>query len=295
MAGLIDLEGNIVLKEKRLLTVKPTKNYLTKNIVEMIDSLLDQKNIDIECAGVAVPGLADKDNGVLVYAPFSGIRDYKIGDILTKKLKIPVFIENDANACAHAEMMYGACRGIDDFIWITVSNGVGGALVLDGEVYEGPNGGAGEIGHINVVKDGYRCGCGNRGCLEAHTAGPAIVRRYKEKSHDDSTEITAKEIAELAKGGDMLALDIYKKTGFYLGKAISYAINLLNPDKIILGGGISMDIDLFLLEIKEVVTNTTFRDSNKNLCIEKTALSYDAALKGAAAIANLRIGGHQDE
>ena len=132
VAGLIDLEGNIVLKEKRLLTVKPTKNYLTKNIVEMIDSLLDQKNIDIDCVGVAVPGLADKDNGVLVYAPFSGIRDYKIGDILTEKLKIPVFIENDANAGAHAEKMYGACRGTSDFIWITVSNGVGGALVIDG-------------------------------------------------------------------------------------------------------------------------------------------------------------------
>jgi len=295
MAGLIDFEGNIVLKEKRLLTVKPTKNYLTTNIIEMIDSLFDQKNIDIECAGVAVPGLADKDNGVLVYAPFSGIRDYKIGDILAKKLKIPVFIENDANACAHAEMMYGSCRGVDDFIWITVSNGIGGAIVLDGKVYEGPNGGAGEIGHINVVKDGYRCGCGNRGCLEAHAAGPAIVRRYREESHDASMEITAKKIAELAKGGDMFALDIYKKTGFYLGKAISYIINLLNPDKIILGGGISMDIDLFLPEIKDVVKNTTFRDSNENLCIEKTALSHDAALKGAATIAKLRIGGHQDE
>ncbi len=261
----------------------------------MIDSLLDQKNIDIECVGIAVPGLADKDDGVLIYAPFSGIRDFKIGDILTKKLKIPVFIENDANACAHAEMMYGACKGIDDFMWITVSNGIGGALVLDGEVYEGSNGGAGEIGHIKVVKDGYRCGCGNRGCLEAHAAGPAIVRRYMEKSHDDSIEITAKEIAELAKCGDTLALDIYKETGFYLGKAISYAVNLLNPDKIILGGGISMDIDLFLPEIKEVIKNATFRDSNKNLRIEKTALSYDSALIGAAAIAKLRIGGHQDE
>lgn len=292
MAGLIDFEGNIVLKEKRLIKVKPTKNYLTKNIIEMIDSLLDQKNIDIECAGVAVPGLADKDNGVLVYAPFSGVKDFKIGDILTKKLKVPVFIENDANACAYAEMMYGACREIDDFIWITVSNGIGGALVLNREVYEGPNRGAGEIGHMNVVKDGYRCGCGNKGCLEAHAAGPAIVRKYMEKSHNYPEGITAKEIAELAKSGDILALDIYKETGFYLGKAISYAVNLLNPDKIILGGGISMDIDLFLLEIKGMVKNTTFRDSNKNLCIEKTALSYDAALIGAAAVANLRIGGN---
>lgn len=192
-------------------------------------------------------------------------------------------------------MMYGACKGINDFIWITVSNRVGRALVLNGKIYEGVYGGAGEIGHINVVKDGYRCGCGNKGCLEAYAAGPAIIRRYREKSQNNSEEITAKEIAKSAKRGDKLCSDIYKETGLYLGKTISHVVNLLNPVKVILGGGISMDIDLFLPEINKVVEKMVFSDSNKKLSIEKTALSYDAALIGAATVAKLRMGVIRDE
>ncbi len=158
MGGIIDFDGNILSKKKLLLDGPVTKDYLSENIENIIDDLLSSSNINIECVGVAVPGPADTEKGTLVYAPYSGIRNYMIGKILRKKLKIPVFIENDANACAYAEMIYGVCRGVADFIWITVSNGVGGALVLNGEVYEGPYGGAGEIGHINVVKGGHRCG-----------------------------------------------------------------------------------------------------------------------------------------
>ncbi len=290
LGGIIDFDGNILFKKKLLLEDPVTKDYLSENIENIIDDLLSSSNINIECVGVVVPGPADTEKGILVYAPYSGIRNYMIGKILRKKLKIPVFIENDANACAYAEMIYVVCRGVDDFIWITVSNGVGGALVLNGEVYEGPYGGAGEIGHINVVKGGHRCGCGKRGCLEVNAAGPAIVRRYRKKTHNGSSGITAKTIAGSAKNGDKVAQDIYKKTGFYLGKAISYAVNLLNPVKVVLGGGISMDIDLFLPEIKRVVGEMVPGDYNKNLSIEKTGLSYEAALIGAATIAKIRLG-----
>lgn len=291
LMGIIDYEGNILFKRKVFLEEPVTKDYLGENIEIMIEDLLDNSNTDIDCVGVAVPGLADTDRGILVYAPYSGIRNFKIGEILRKKLKIPVFIENDANACALGEMMYGVCRKVDNFIWVTISNGVGGAIVLNGDIYEGISGGAGEIGHINVVNSGYRCGCGNKGCLEVHAAGPAIVRRYKQKTRNDSPGITAKMIAEYARQGDKAARDIYIETGYYLGKAISYAVNLLNPVKIVLGGGISMEIDLFLPEIKRVVHKLALRDSIKNLSIEKTGLSYEAALIGAATIAKLRSGG----
>ncbi len=245
----------------------------------------------IECIGVAVPGLADKKNGILVYAPFSGIRNFPIRKILENKLKVPIYIENDANACAIGEMLYGSCQGIDDFIWITVSNGVGGAIVLGKEIYQGWQGAAGEIGHIVVAENGYKCGCGNKGCLEVCAAGPAIVRRYMKNSGDKIKKLSAKKIAEFAKKGDGHALYAYRQTGHYLGKAISYAVNLLNPTKIILGGGISMDIGLILPEIKRVVKNMVFRESGKNLVIEKTGLSYEAALIGAAAVAKIRNGG----
>ncbi len=293
MVGIIDYNGRIILKSKTLLKKPPIKKeYLIKNIFDIIKKILNKDSFDISCIGVSVPGLADTEKGILVYAPYSGVKDFAIASILTERLNIPVFVENDANACAYGEMVYGACREIKDFIWITVSNGIGSALVLDGKVYEGRYGGAGEIGHINVVQNGTKCGCGNKGCLEVYAAGPAIVRRYKEKSHNYSPDITAKSIAEAARAGDKLSLYIYKKTGFYLGKAISYAVNILNPVKVIIGGGVSMSIDLFLPEIKTVVNRMIFRHPNKDLSIEKTALSYEAALIGAAAIAKKRIGGN---
>ncbi|MHB1376106.1 MAG: ROK family protein [Candidatus Humimicrobiaceae bacterium] len=291
MAGIIDyFNGNIILKELIPLKTTITEDYLVENILFMIERLINQcSNIDIACIGVSVPGTADSQNGVLIYACYSGIRNFEIGKILKEKFHIPVFVENDVNSCAYGEKIFGACKGIDDFLWITVSNGVGGALVLNGHIHYGRFKGAGEIGHINVAEDGYLCSCGNKGCLEAYASGPGIVRRYREKSQNYFAEKTAKIIAEDAHRGDELALEIYRETGYFLGKAISYAVNIVNPQKVILGGGVAIDIDLFLPEIKKIVDKMVFKDPNKNLSIEKTALSYEAALIGAAAIAKLRF------
>lgn len=291
MAGIVDYDGNILAKEKLFLKLKITKEYLVEEIFTTIKNLLTQvKDIHIECAAIAVPGLADSENGILIYAPYSGIRDFEIGKLLAERLLVPVFVENDANACAYGEMIFGACRGVKNFLWITVSNGVGGAIVINGQIYDGASKGAGEIGHINVMEDGYICGCGNKGCLEVYASGPAIVRRYLEKDKNSNVKVTAKTIAEAAIKGEVSAKDIYKETGYFLGKAISYAVNLLNPEKVILGGGVSMDLELFLPEIHRVIGKMVFKDANKNLIIEKTALSYDAALIGAAAVAKIKTG-----
>jgi glucokinase-like ROK family protein len=291
MAGIMDYcNGSIILKESIPLKAAITEDYLIENILFITEGLIKRcSNIDISCIGVSVPGTADSENGVLIYACYSGIRNFEIGRILKEKYNIPVFIENDVNSCAYGEKIFGVCREVDDFLWVTVSNGVGGALVLNGHIYEGRFKGAGEVGHINVVEDGYMCGCGNKGCLEAYASGPGIVRRYREKSRDYLTEKTARIIAEDAYKGDKLALEIYRETGYFLGKAISYAVNIINPQKVILGGGVSMDIELFLPEIKKIVDKMAFKDPNKNLIIEKTGLSYEAALIGAAAIAKSRF------
>ena len=291
MAGLVDLNGKVIIKEKRNIETKATSELLTQNIIEMTDDLLKTKDVEIIYAGAAVPGLTDNKEGVLLYAPFSGIRDYKIGDLLKKKLGVEVFVENDANACAYGEMVFGTCKGIDDFIWITLSNGIGGALVLNGMIYKGCRGGAGEIGHIRVEQDGYECGCGNIGCLEAQAAGPGIVRRFNEKTGEPDKGLTARDIAELAYKGDMAAIEIYRETGLYLGKAISYAVNLINPAKIVIGGGIAQSSGLFMPWVKDYVRTSIIADPNVDMIIEETALGYDASLIGAAAVAKLGIGG----
>jgi glucokinase len=291
MAGLVDLNGKVIIKEKRNIETKATSELLTQNIIEMTDILLKTKDVEIIYAGAAVPGLTDNKEGVLLYAPFSGIRDYKIGDLLKKKFGIEVFVENDANACAYGEMVFGTCKGIDDFIWITLSNGIGGAVVLNGMIYKGNHGGAGEIGHIRVEQNGYECGCGNNGCLEAQAAGPRIVRRFNEKTGEPDKGLTARDIAELAYKGDAAAIEVYRETGLYVGKAISYAVNLINPAKIVIGGGIAQSSGLFMPWVKDYVRTAIIGDPNVDLIIEETALGYDASLIGAAAVAKLGIGG----
>ncbi len=182
------------------------------------------------------------------------------------------------------EKMFGLCKGVSHFLWVTVSNGIGGGLVLNGEIYEGAFGCSGEIGHVVVEEsNGRLCPCGKYGCLEAQVSGSAIAAVYNELTGECG--MTAKDIASLAKAGNPVAIEVYQKAGFYLGKGIAAFVNAINPEKVILGGGVAMDSELFMPILRETVKKYMFEKANPRLVIEKTALGYDAALIGAAAIA----------
>ena len=292
---IIDSEtqsGDILLellhKSHRPLVPSTTTDDLMKWIDLVVDEVFDAANLEksaIEAIGVTIPGLAEPVSGIWVYACFSGIRNFPIARIIAEKYGKPVFIENDVNACALAEKYFGGCRETENFLWVTVSNGVGGGLVLRGDVFSGSFGNAGEIGHFCVEEDereAIRCGCGNLGCLEAQAAGPGIAKRYKKMTGKDAT---AETIAGYAKQGDADALTIYAKTGNYLGKALAASINLINPGKVILGGGVSQSFELFAPAIRETVQRQIFRDANQNVIIEPTQLGTDAAIAGAVALA----------
>ncbi|MDR2754505.1 MAG: ROK family protein [Planctomycetaceae bacterium] len=266
------------------------------------DAVAELGNISFERVGITIPGLADSCNGIWVYACFSGIRDFPIVQILSERYgNKPIAIENDVNACALAEKKYGKCRELNDFLWITVSNGIGGGLILNGEVYSGHFGGAAEIGHFVVMDsvDGcqppIRCGCGHFGCLEAEAAGPGIAKRYAWKLQEQhqsnptrSTPIlsayTAHKVAELARNGDSLALSVMETTGTLLGKAASYAVNLLNLEAVIFGGGVIQSFDLLLPSLEKSFRTRLFRSANPSVKLEQTGLGYHAGLAGAAAI-----------
>jgi glucokinase len=240
-----------------------------------------------ERIGITIPGLANPATGTWIYACFSGIRNLPIGSILSEKYGgKPVFLDNDVNACALAERQFGICKNTKDFLWITVSNGIGGGLVLNGEIYRGHFGNAGEIGHFNVVEDnGFRCGCGKNGCLEAEAAGPGIARRYAALLNKESSEITAQQSAERARAGDPTAQAVFDITGRLIGKAASYAVNLLNLEKVVLGGGVSRSFDLLLPSMETTFREKVFRDANPNPILEQTGLGLDAGLAGAVALA----------
>jgi glucokinase len=292
MVGIINSEGEILYKEKEFLKNPLTKYDVLGTVLRLSNSAINKYGRNnIRCAGVTIPGLTDAENGIWVYSSFSGIKDFYIAKALTDELRMPVYIENDVNACALGEMKFGSCANVKNFLWITMSNGIGGCVVIDGRIHEGAYKNAGEIGHINVVENGYPCKCGNRGCVEAYAAGPAILRRYCEKMSEsmENTNLNAKSIAAIAKSGDRIAKKVYEQTGYYLGKAIAAAVNTINPQKVILGGGVAMDMELFYPQMKNAVDEMVFRDANKELAIEKTALSYEAALIGAVTVAMNRM------
>jgi glucokinase len=274
-----------------------------EKLLTLIDeAVAELGDITFERVGVTIPGLADSRNGIWVYACFSGIRDFPIAQILSNRYGgKPIAIENDVNACALAEKKFGKCREINDFLWITVSNGIGGGLVLNGEVYSGHFGASAEIGHFGVVdhRDGcqppIQCGCGHFGCLEAEAAGPGIAKRYawklqERKKLNPLTPVpilppyTAQKIAELARNGDDLALSVMETTGTLLGKAASYAVNLLNLEAVIFGGGVTQSFDLLLPSLEKSFRSRLFQSANPSVRLEQTGLGYLAGLAGAAAI-----------
>lgn len=286
--GLVDIQGNIIEVRRfvwGVLTAESVLNEIIKSAKELLNRHKDINPISI---GVTIPGLANPITGLWVEANFSGIRDINIGSILHQAFGIPVYIDNDAQACALAEKILGRCKDIKDFVYMTVSNGVGGGIFVNNMLYYGSSGHAGEVGHMVVEENGRQCNCGSRGCLEMYAAGPAIVVNYMQlggnERLDDGTA-DAKYIAELAKKGHEIARKTFEIEGYYLGKVIGTLCNALNPQKVIIGGGVSLSFSLFEKTMWETASGFMYKGANQNLEIQPSEFGQDGGLLGATAIA----------
>ena len=282
LCGLVTPEGKVLDTEKHTLSPTLTIEELEQLLTAGLHTLTARNPgaVPTVC-GMTIPGLADPRQGLWVYACFSGIENYPIAERMGKKLGLPVLIENDVNACAVAEQVFGGCKDCGNYLWVTVSNGIGGGLVLNGSLYDGAFGGAGEFGHVVVEPHGALCPCGHRGCMEAMAAGPAIARRYKEAT---GAELSAAEIAQKARQGEKQALEIMEKTGEYIGRGLGKAASLLNLERYVLGGGVMQSFDLLAPSIQAAFEEEAFARPNQKAAICPTALSYEAGLLGAAAI-----------
>lgn len=279
VAAVVDAAGVVSGRVQRPLAVSQDQ----AGVMAAVKSLAHEAaGVGVDAIGVTIPGLADPEAGLWVYSPFSGIRDVPVKRLLEDEFRLPVGIENDVNACARAEMRFGLCADGQSFIWLTVSNGIGGCVVVDGRVMTGADNCAGEIGHVIVVEDGVLCGCGHHGCAEVYGAGPAIARRWREAG--GAPGLDAKAIAELARRGDATARRVFGDTGYFIGKALAPAVSLLNPHKVVLGGGVSLSFDLFQEQLWAALGALAFPAALEHLTVEPTALGYDAGLLGAAAI-----------
>ena len=253
---------------------------------------------DVEGIGVNLNGMVDAATGVLLQAPFSGWYNVDVKGCFARMFGTEkIYPENDVNSCAVGELIFGnAC---DNFLWVTISTGIGGAIIVDRKLLHGYNSCAGEIGHVKVEFDHpVQCCCGQWGCAEAHGSGTAITRMFSEKVKKNrelseilaarNLPVDAKSCSIIAAEGNRIAIEVNHTAGKYIGRALSYAANLLNPHKIYIGGGVSNSLEQLLPAIREEFSRATIKQC-ADVEIVKTALNYDAALIGAAALSFSKI------
>ena len=199
--------------------------------------------------GVGCPGAVDSSKGTLPRSPnLPGWNNLPLAKILSKATGLPVRLGNDANVAALGESFFGAGKHSRNFIYITVSTGIGGGILIEGRLYEGSGFVAGEVGHMSIVPEGRKCNCGQRGCLEAYASGTAIGKFMKEHMTRSNTKIWkfltgnkkigARQVGMAAREGDKLSIESYHQAGYYLGIGIANLLNILNPEKVVIGGGV---------------------------------------------------------
>ena len=287
IVGLIDRAGKLIASRKGAWRAL-TPGAVLDALLEEARALLGETGARPVAVGITIPGLADPARGLWVEASFSGIRDFAICEVVSAALELPAYCDNDAQAYALAELIFGCCRDVKDFLYVNVSNGIGGSIVSGGRLLYGARGNAGEFGHCVVEPGGRRCKCGSRGCLEVYAAGPALARNYAEAGGapgPDGGIADAKLIAERARAGEETAREVFRVQGRRIGGVIAKAVNLLNPEKVVIGGGVSLAFDLFGPSLKATVEAQIYKSANPDVRILPTPLGYMAGLYGAAAIA----------
>jgi predicted NBD/HSP70 family sugar kinase len=288
MIGLISKTGDIIYKERYLWREISTEGVTYEILTAMEDIIRRFPKYAIEAVGMTIPGLADPNAGTWVSSSFLGIYNLPIAEIVHDKFGFPVFIDNDCRACALAEKWVGTCTNCNDFLYITLSNGVGGALVLNGDLYYGAFGNAGEVGQCVVVEDGRLSENGSRGILEMYAATRGVIKNYLEANGEETINgepPNGESISRLAADGDAAALRAFELEGYYLGKVIADACNLLDLQNVIIGGGLSLAFEYYQKTLEETVKKNTFPRKTSNIVITPTILGYDGALIGAAALA----------
>jgi glucokinase len=294
-AAVVDQDGKILLRTKQN---TPQANDPDEIVRALVNAVREGEKLgianEITAVSVVVPGTVDVEKGMVVRAPnVPSLNGFQLTDALSSELNRSALIENDANAAAVGEMWLGAGRGKRTIVCVTLGTGVGGGIVLDGKLWRGVDGAAAEIGHMCVDPfGGVACGCGSRGCLEVYASATAIVRmtreakpRYPESVLDEKEELTSQIIFDAGVAGDELALEVFRRMGVYLGIGLANLINILNPEMIVIGGGLANGWQLFEKNMRQQVAERAFPLLAARVQIVRAACGDDAGLLGAARLA----------
>lgn len=295
--GLVDADGHLLFSHKSLIHVSKEPEKVIADIVAGVDVCLTKTGQKVEALGVGVAAQLDFA-GVVVASPNLGWRNFPLKKRLEEQFGLPVFMTNDVRAATWGEWRYGAGQGVDDLAVLFVGTGIGGGVVTGGKVLSGCSNCGGELGHMTVVCGGRKCRCPNSGCLEAYAGGWAIAERARESitanpetGHrlvslaGNVENVTAATVERAYHEGDLLATRLVEETGQYLAAGVVSIVNTFNPCMVVLGGGVVEGIPELIQIVRDVVPTMALEAAVGNFRVVKAELGGDAAVIGAAALA----------
>ncbi|MEP7348114.1 MAG: ROK family protein [Gemmatimonadaceae bacterium] len=271
-------------------------------MVSMIEAVIAEtiletgaKRSDFAGVGVGAPGPLDRELGIVITTPNLGWTNFPLRDVIGNRVGLHATLDNDANCATLGEWWLGAARGGRNVVGMTIGTGIGGGLILDGQLYHGASDVAGEIGHATIDITGRRCKCGNYGCLEAYASGPSIAERAREALggdpdslmhtlvHGDLELLTAAIVYEAARKGDDLGLEVVRETARFLGAGIANLLNIFNPDVVVIAGGVTQAGDTLFEPLRKEVRKRAFRTAVESCRIVPGSLPGTAGVVGAVA------------
>jgi glucokinase len=258
--------------------------------LRLVEERLGASGWDVVGASLGVPGVISRREGVVSSSPnLPGWQNIPLLELIRQRVDLPLMMENDANAALYGEFWMGAARGCRTAVLMTLGTGVGGGIITDGQLLRGADGMAGEIGHLTVEREGETCPCGNRGCLERYASASGVARRYRrlvEESPDGNLpgETTAATVHALARQGDPLALRTFREAGSCLGIALASIVNIVNPEVVIIGGGLLPAWDFFMPSAREEMFHRAFQSPAERVRLLPALLGDQAGYIGAAGL-----------
>ncbi|HHW01446.1 MAG TPA: ROK family protein [Thermoanaerobacterales bacterium] len=302
--ALVNERGEVLKKDKRATEAKKGPEHIIRNMIDAIYRVSSDIGIgSITGIGLGIPGLVDIDKGMSLFAGNLGWENIPVMEEFKREFpSLPIFMDNDVRVATLGEKYFGAGRGVDNLILITLGTGVGSGIIINGKLYRGKTYSAGEIGHTTIFKDGLYCNCGNRGCLEVYASAPGIARRardYIRAGHftvmagmvgNDISKITAEVVSKACDMGDRLAMTVMEETAEILGIGIANYIDIINPEMVIIGGGVSLAGDKLFEPLRKTVRRRTMRNAGEKVRIVPAELKDESGMVGAAALAMEGLG-----
>lgn len=295
-AGIVDEKNRIIDKNQIDTNSSDSPEKVILRMTNLVNGLIsksDEKNITH--IGIGCPGMLDRQNGIVLYSNNIGWDNIRLVDSMKKYFAIPVYLENDANCAAIGEYIAGAGKDYSSMVMVTLGTGIGGGIIVNDKLYRGNNGNSSILGHILMVKDGELCTCGRKGCWEAYGSVSALIRMANKKAdecpeselqtqRESSGRLDGKKIFDAIHNGDKAANQVFEKYTSYIAQGITDIVNMLDPEGIVIGGGISKQGEFILEPVRKIVLKNRYCKSMESPIITTSGLGNNAGIIGAACL-----------